>query len=489
MRSGRRSLALDLCEAASFEASERWHAELLRHLQQAPPVEFKQVDIMQILRADRAAWTFMAEKANSLKKRADGSLPMDDLFDSLTGSTEVMMFLMPLPAGGHHKRPAPPDHTATATADPTTPPKKSRTKARRDRQKQRLQEALALAGGSAQQAQPTPSTFPPKPPAPSDGQPHALATSAPVSFQHAVQVFAGSARLAAAVHKTGIGSVFGVDAWIPKSAPAPIVKLDLQLHEDTQVRFLLLANRALAAVHLAPPASLPSRGGGSQLRSSSFPDGIPGLLPVDADKVSSFNQLYALSSVIFLRASQAGILATLENPTSSYFWQTSAWLQVEQSLPHIFFTSLHTCMFGVTFKRQLCIAHCHPAFSVLQVPCCHPTDHHSHAAPREHAATYPSKFCQTYAEALFQALLQAGAEPPPQALPALLDYHLQSRVAVGAQPRGKRVPALLPEHKTICVLEGPASALPAGSILLSPWLPGESRGRQCFYLLLRLFVQ
>ena len=165
----RRSLALDLCEAASFEASERWRAELLRHLQQAPPVEFKQVDIMQILRADRAAWTFMAEKANSLKKRADGSLPMDDLFDSLTGSTEVMMFLMPLPAGGHHKRPAPPDHTATATADPTTPPKKSRTRARRDRQKQRLQEALALAlaGGSAQQAQPTPSTFPPKPPAPS----------------------------------------------------------------------------------------------------------------------------------------------------------------------------------------------------------------------------------------------------------------------------------------------------------------------------------
>ncbi|CAE7476803.1 unnamed protein product, partial [Symbiodinium microadriaticum] len=252
----RRSLALDLCEAASFEASERWRAELLRHLQQAPPVEFKQVDIMQILRADRAAWTFMAEKANSLKKRADGSLPMDDLFDSLTGSTEVMMFLMPLPAGGHHKRPAPPDHTATATADPTTPPKKSRTRARRDRQKQRLQARVC-------------------------------------------------GRPLQSVHKTGIGSVFGIDAWIPKSAPAPIVKLDLQLHEDTQVLFLLLANRALAAVHLAPPASLHSRGGGSQLRSSSFPDGIPGLLPVDADKMSSFNQLYALSSVIFLRASQA----------------------------------------------------------------------------------------------------------------------------------------------------------------------------------------
>ena len=154
-------------------------------------------------------------------------------------------------------------------------------------------------------------------------------------LQHAVQARV-CGRPLQSVHKTGIGSVFGIDAWIPKSAPAPIVKLDLQLHEDTQVLFLLLANRALAAVHLAPPASLHSRGGGSQLRSSSFPDGIPGLLPVDADKMSSFNQLYALSSVIFLRASQAGILATLENPTSSYFWQTSAWLQVEQSVPEKF---------------------------------------------------------------------------------------------------------------------------------------------------------
>ncbi|CAE7356169.1 RE1, partial [Symbiodinium sp. KB8] len=224
----RRSLALDLCEAATFEASERWHAELLRHLQQAPPMEYKQVDIMQILRADRAAWTYVAEKANSLKKRADGSLPMDDLFDSLTGATEVMMFLMPLPGGGHHKRPTPPEHTATTAADPATPAKKSRTKARRDRQKQRLQEALALAGASAPQAQPTASTFPPKPPAP----------SAP--------------------------------AALPPALPAPNHK-----------------------------------GKGK------------GLLPVEADKVFSFNQLYALSSVIFLRATQALLQAGAQPPPQS----------------------------------------------------------------------------------------------------------------------------------------------------------------------------
>ena len=288
-----------------------------------------------------------------------------------------------------------------------------------------------------------------------------------------VEVFAGSARLAAAVHKTGIGSVFGIDAWIPKSAPAPIVKLDLQLHEDVQVLFMLLDNRALAAVHLAPPASLPSRGSSVRLRSSSFPDGTPGLLPVDADKVFSFNQLYALSSVIFVRATQAGILATLENPASSYFWQTSAWLQAEQSLQHVFFTLLHTCMFGASFKRQLRIAHCHPTFSVLEVACNHPSEHPTHAAPWDHAATYPNKLCQAYALALSEALLQAGAQPPPQSLLSFVDPHLQARIALGTQPRGKRVPALLPEHKAICVLVGPASALPTGPTFAGPWLPSS----------------
>ena len=176
----RRSLALDLCEAATFAASERWHAELLRHLQQTPPLEYKQVDTMQILRADRAAWTFMAEKSLSLRKRPDGTLPMDDLFDSLPTATEVMMFLMPLPGGASGKRTSASQvlaapSTSTGSEQPT-PPKKSRTKARRDRQKQRLQEALALTSAPSvqQQAQ---HAFPPKPPHPT-GQ-HALPPTPP----------------------------------------------------------------------------------------------------------------------------------------------------------------------------------------------------------------------------------------------------------------------------------------------------------------------
>ena len=83
-----------------------------------------------------------------------------------------------------------------------------------------------------------------------------------------VEVFAGSPRLSAAAHACGVGSVFGVDVWTPRSAPAPVVKLDLSLAEDVRVLFLLLSHQALAAVHLAPPAALPSRGSGPRLAGS-----------------------------------------------------------------------------------------------------------------------------------------------------------------------------------------------------------------------------
>ncbi|CAE7235380.1 unnamed protein product [Symbiodinium sp. CCMP2592] len=470
----RRSLALDLCEAATFAASERWHAELLRHLQQAPPMEYKQVDTMQILRADRAAWTYMAEKGTSLKKRADGSLPMDDLFAALTTATDVMMFLMPLPAGGQSKRPSASQVMATpnGSTDTPNPAKKSRTKARRERQKQRLQEALALASAPPSHA------FPPKPPTPHahNALPPTPPPPTPKIKGKGKHKPCKSVFAAGAVHACGVGSVFGIDAWTPKSAPAPVVKLDLALDEDVRVLFLLLSNRALAAVHLAPPAALPGRGG-PPLRSHAFPDGLPDLSPPNQAKVELYNRLFALASTLFLQAFQTGIVATLENPASSHFWQSSAWLDASSSIIPLQFSSVHTCMFGATFKRQLCIAHFHDAFQALQLPCDHTSLHPAHSAPRESVTTYPAPFCRAYAQALQHALGAAGSLPPAQALPGLSDIHLQARVAAGTQPRGKRVPPLLPEHKAICVLQGPAQLLPSGPVLQQPWLP--CAGVQC----------
>ena len=91
----RRSLALDLVGIASFHKAESWNRELLRHLQQSPPPGHRQVDQVQIMRADRAAWLHIAESISSLKKLPDGTLPLDSAFASLPMVPHVTFYLLP----------------------------------------------------------------------------------------------------------------------------------------------------------------------------------------------------------------------------------------------------------------------------------------------------------------------------------------------------------------------------------------------------------
>ena len=156
----------------------------------------------------------------------------------------------------------------------------------------------------------------------------------------------------------------------------------------SECSFLLLSHQALAAVHLTPPAALPSRVGPS-LRSKAFPEGLPDLCPSDQAKVALYNHFFALASTIFCAAFRLGILATLVNPASSHFWQTSAWLNTSSSIPTLQFSSLHACLFGATLKRLLYIAHFHEAFQVLQMACGHTSSHPAHSAPRESVTMYP----------------------------------------------------------------------------------------------------
>ena len=91
----RRSLAMDLVGVASFQKAESWNRELLRHLQQSPPPGHRQVDLVQIMRADRAAWLHIAQSLSSLKKLPDGTLPLDSAFDSLPSVPHVTFYLLP----------------------------------------------------------------------------------------------------------------------------------------------------------------------------------------------------------------------------------------------------------------------------------------------------------------------------------------------------------------------------------------------------------
>ena len=99
-----------------------YHADLMDHLHLPAPPGYTPVSVHQILRADRAAFLFMSEKMNTLKRSASGTLPLDILLPSVLNQPTVAFHLLPL-AGSVNK-------ASSSTRTPTTERKRSRTPTR-----------------------------------------------------------------------------------------------------------------------------------------------------------------------------------------------------------------------------------------------------------------------------------------------------------------------------------------------------------------------
>ena len=154
----------------------------------------------------------------------------------------------------------------------------------------------------------------------------------------AVEIFAGSAGLSAALIRAGIPSV-PIDHVQNRFHPkAPPKVLDLTTHSGCVGLWELLKTPGLCYVHLSPPCGTASRAREralprdrvakgwpepKPLRSEQFPTGLPDLAktnPRDVARVQQANKLYTLSVEVceFLSGSQ--IPWTLENPRNSLFW-------------------------------------------------------------------------------------------------------------------------------------------------------------------------
>jgi len=116
----RRSLACDLMGVCSFKTMERWHRFLMDATQVSAPGGYKAPTTEQILRADRAAGVRMAEGVSSLKRRADGVLPLDVALDALRTDPTVVFHMAPLPMQTNTK----PDKNHDKPGGPKQPPKK-----------------------------------------------------------------------------------------------------------------------------------------------------------------------------------------------------------------------------------------------------------------------------------------------------------------------------------------------------------------------------
>ena len=99
----RRALAFDLIGLATYTTVHRWHSRMFALMEQAPAPGFQRVNQAQLLRADRQAFVRMGELANgSLKPRADGTRPLDDIINALPNDVSVTYFLLPMPV---HEKP------------------------------------------------------------------------------------------------------------------------------------------------------------------------------------------------------------------------------------------------------------------------------------------------------------------------------------------------------------------------------------------------
>ena len=94
----RRALAFDLVGACTFAVMEKWHRFLFAQMAIAPPANYQGITLEQLIRTDKHAWVRMAELVQSIKRKPDGSKPLDGAINLLPNDPSVMFHLMPLPS-------------------------------------------------------------------------------------------------------------------------------------------------------------------------------------------------------------------------------------------------------------------------------------------------------------------------------------------------------------------------------------------------------
>ena len=143
-----------------------------------------------------------------------------------------------------------------------------------------------------------------------------------------VEVFSSFSILCATAKQAGLASSLAVDKTKKKSCRSTILQLDLCNEHQQSLLETWLQSPLLVWIYLAPVCGTASRahdirvfaGDPQPLRSNSEPEGLSNLQPEDARRVSIANALFEYACKLFHIAYSRGILATMENPRTSYFW-------------------------------------------------------------------------------------------------------------------------------------------------------------------------
>ena len=297
-----------------------------------------------------------------------------------------------------------------------------------------------------------------------------------------IEVFCGSARVTASLKELGLVESFGVDHEVNK-AIATAKRLDLTVSRDQQIFKQWMRSPLVVGLFWAPPCGTCSLARNIQLRdafgrkiqgpvplrSSEFPEGLPGLQSKDRRRVSAANRLYEFLSEVIKEAIHRGLIIVVENPRSSIFWQTRFWKAVAKSFNY---TAHQACSYGGSRPKWTVLAWNHDRFSQINLCCAGESPSHvhkpwgivhseqgTHFSTSEEAA-YPRGLARAIAKAFADVLVQHGWSPPHEFFQhTSADVPLKTMRAIAtAQPKASRIPPVVREHKQVVVVRGPLAA-------------------------------
>ena len=100
----RRSLAMDQCDLMPYSEMESYHSFLFSLVASPAPPDFMSIDVLQVLNADRAIWSKMAEYTTAgISLRPDGTYPLLDALKQARIHPMVSCLLQPLPMGSRSR--------------------------------------------------------------------------------------------------------------------------------------------------------------------------------------------------------------------------------------------------------------------------------------------------------------------------------------------------------------------------------------------------
>ena len=287
-----------------------------------------------------------------------------------------------------------------------------------------------------------------------------------------IEIFAGSARLTAAIRDAGMAGV-AVDHDKSRSTRPHIALYDLNDRSqfDALVDFIRLERHRIIWVHFAPSCGTASRARErplkswekkgfkipKPLRSDEFPLGVPGLQGIDKQRTETANITYSRTAELAKMLHQWDITISIENPLNSIFWLVPDIVSLLSQVSGFETVFDHCCHGGMRDKPTMWWSNKN-WFLPLAQRC---DGSHTHAKwnlqlidgklsfPTHQEASYPILLCQRLASIIKEQAVMMGVQPIED-LQQQLETTSSSghRFILGMLPRGKKFKPLVSEYGT-----------------------------------------